>query len=137
MAKTRIIYNNVMSKKELTDLARNLDIDYRKLSQVEKTKFQAEYAPILESKEAFRVNDRDVRVRLNLKEMYYEIFRRVTNEPETVIVKGGKTKNHNILKQQAKSELEKLGYSFDEENRKRKRTELGIHEVISANQSYS
>lgn len=127
MPKTRIIYQNKL-KPEV--YAKELGINYKKLSQVEKTKFQADHCPTLESKEFFRiVKDAgdgaktflDVRVRLNLKEMYFEIIDRKTEE---VLHKGGKTKNHNILKTQAKEYLQWLGYNFSEENRKPKRTDL-------------
>jgi len=112
MAQTRIIYVNTQNLKEI---ARSLEIDYKSLNQVQRTAFQKEHAPILESKRGFRLDGVEVKVRLNLKEMYFEIYR-----GEEVLYKGGNTKNINLLKVQAKDYVASLGYDFGTEDRTRK-----------------
>jgi len=117
MAQTRIIYVNT---KDLKEISRSMDVDYKKLNQVERTAFQKQFAPILESKRGFRLDGVEVKVRLNLDEMYFEIFR-----GEEVLYKGGTTKNINLLKVQAKNYVASLGYDFGTENRNRK--ELNVN----------
>jgi hypothetical protein len=69
-----------------------------------------------ESRQLFKVGDKHVKLYLDLKNFYYEIVDVASN---TLIKKGGNTKNVAVLLKQAKRGLKELGCTFDNETRKK------------------
>ena len=71
--------------------------------------------PIGISTQSFNIKGRDCRVVIHTTDFYYE----VVDSAGEALAKGGGTSNLAVLKRKAKRELEKLGYEFGDESRKR------------------
>lgn len=71
------------------------------------------------SRRVFTVGDNGYIVKLNMVEHTFQIVNAATRE---TVAKGGNTGSVNMLKDQAKDALIKLGYSFDEETRRGRQT---------------
>ncbi len=67
------------------------------------------------SRQSFRVDGEDLRIVINKDDFYFEIV----DSEGSPLLKGGNTKNYNVLLRQAKRALGKLGYIFGIETRDR------------------
>ena len=73
-----------------------------------------------ESRQLFRLNGKDVKLFIDLKNFYFELVEVTTGN---VVHKGGKTKNTAVLLRQAKRALKELGCEFAKEKRNRNSNE--------------